>query len=656
MADEKELVIRLKLDKSQADQATREHVAAEKKANQELLTDAQIAERAKLELIKRTNAQKVAEAARANKTEVELAREASREAQRLAKEAEKEKTQAARDAAREAQRAAQDAQRVAVAAEREKAKAAKEAAAAQKAAAGEAAAAQKASAQASLTAWSTTAQALMTGFNKVLQVAQGIGEAIKAAADKSREFAKGFSDQRDSLGELATLMGRENNNDFALDMAKFNVKTRMKTEEGKAFLTELYNSGAQFEGRNISKDEFKQFTQQSGQLATALGFDKAQTGNLAGTVLGFSDFNRFGEGASEAATAKLNSSLAILGHGKGRQPVLMNQMSMLGSAALNEDEMKGTFQDVDEVAAVISIAAEKHDAQAAELTKMASRGLRGFGPKDKQSTLLKRAGIGPQTGFIKSLEQLAPVVLAEAQKKGLKVEDVLRQNFEDEGTVDALAVFLNKGIYEGGFQERAEFGAQNAGPRAAFGKIESFKQGEAGKLRLRDAQVELAKAERGAKNSKLEILRREALGQLIHEGKIDSTNEKVAQYAAGAATFGLIGDTEQNTIDSVVQANLRARTPAEKRGFNMGLPLTHEGREEMFNKQMDTITASGVDPLTGRKLAAPGSGEAGAIALADPRLQETLDRLAHVLENQGQRNQRPGAVPSKIPSRPQVMH
>jgi predicted nuclease with TOPRIM domain len=109
------------------------------------------------------------------------------------------------------------------------------------------------------------------GLQAALKVAQELGDAVSRAGQKSLERTAKFGEQRDQYGELATLMGEKADNKFTLGQAKFNAKVGFTADEGKAFLTEQYNSGAQFIDKTISKDEFKQLSEQGGRIAVARG-------------------------------------------------------------------------------------------------------------------------------------------------------------------------------------------------------------------------------------------------------------------------------------------------------------------------------------------------------------------------------------------------
>lgn len=539
---DKDLTIKLRLDRSQAKAENERFKGDAKKVEAEVLSDAEAAERAKVNLIRRTNREKVSEA------------EKALSGVRVAAEREKDAHEAASGAA-----------------------------------------------VGGFSKMGVAAGVAQVGLQKLIDLAGKVGQAFTDAGEKSKKLTAGFADQRDSLGELSTLMGRKADNEFTLDFARFNAKTGFRPEEGKQFLTELYNSGAQYEGKTISKPEFQQYGEQVGQLAVARQIRPDVVGDVAGSVLGFTDYNKFGDQASEVGLGKVNSALATLGRGKGDNAVLARQFSMLSSAALNEDSLKGTFKDSDEVAAVISVAAEKHDAQAAELAKMAGRGLRDF-----DNPLIKKAEVKQSDSFTEAFGKINAVVTSEVAKRqattpGFKTEDYLRENLKDEGTIDAWNVFLNKGVAAGGFKDRLDFARQNAGPAPALDLIKESQTGERGMNRQADAQVKLAEAERGAENSQLDIVRKQVLSELIKSRQIDTNATNVKDYMVGTTSFGLLGSGEQVRIDEAVQRKLIERNGGkDDQSWSDYLNVSPTAREDDLRGRMGRIRRRGADPLHDR--------------------------------------------------------
>lgn len=439
--------------------------------------------------------------------------------------------------------------------------------------------------------------------SNVAEFVAAFGRAITDAQQKSLQLTKQFSESRDTLGELATLMGRTADNQFTLDIGRFNRATGFRPEEGRQFLTEFYNTGAQFLGRlgtgDVGQREQEQYRIQAGQLGLARQLEPTIIGDLAGAVLGFRDYSKLGEGASEAALGTLNQALAVLGRGRGANATLARQFSQLAAATLNEDEMMGVFQDPSDLAAVVSIAAEQNPEEAAATVRAVMRGIRGF-DKKRTAPLLQRAKITPKTEFIPAMEQLAPVVVEEAAREGKKVEDVLAEYFEDQLTRTGIATMINRGVVGGGFEDRLRFGRKVQGPAPAEAMIGEYMAGERGQKRMADADVILAELERGAENSKLEVVRRQALAELIRSREIDTATTNIQDYLFNRATFGTLGTAEQRRIDVRARDILNRRTPeaAIPEGGMFGhLRFGAEDIGQAFNRQIAAIEEFGGNPL-----------------------------------------------------------
>jgi hypothetical protein len=417
--------------------------------------------------------------------------------------------------------------------------------------------------------FAAAAAVAQVGLQKMFELAQGFGSAMDAAGKKQQEFADRFASSRDKLGELAAMRNLPLTNAFALQEARFNVATGFRPDESTSFQKAFYGSGAQHIGKTISDKEAEQLKLQAGQLAVARHLDPDAVGKLAGKAIGFKDYKKFGVDASENALGDTFSALGILERGEGDTSVNLNQLSELSSAAVNEDEFKGVFKNINEAAIMISVMAEKDPGAAATFARASVRGLRDFGGKPGE--LLKKAGITPGMSPFEAVEKLAPVVEAEAKRKGVKTEDVLRENFSDEREIQGIGVLINKGAGATGvIADRRKYAAEHGGPDAAFAAIDQFQASEAGMSRRADAEVGLAEAERGEEGSKLAILRKQAIASLTKQHVLDSSSQKIQDFLADTLTFGVLPSSEQGRIDKEAQNILNARRPKGMRERGWG--------------------------------------------------------------------------------------
>lgn len=444
---------------------------------------------------------------------------------------------------------------------------------------------------------SAAATALWTvGLQKAFEVARLMGDAVNRAGEKSRELAARFSGQRESLGELADLMGRPADNQFTLDIAKYNAATGFTPEEGRKSLTALYNAGAQYKGRNISDKEFDEYAIQQGKLALVLKMGEEQVGDVAGSMLGFTNFQeKFGDQASEQALAMTHRALKIMQSGQGAGPVMARQFKMLAAGALSEDKLKGMFTDPDDVAITASIGAEKHDALSAELGLIAGRALRD--PRPAAQAFFKEMGIDKTTKFLDAWEIMGPKVVEMARKRGggTTTRDIFTEKGFSVAEVEAMSVFANKADLIA--VRRAE-GAKYKGTGPSLAANAEYDASERGMLRRRTAETVLAETEEGAENSKLQILRQEAMTNLIKRREINRGS--LLNAAGDALPFSAVGTREQAQIDEESQRILRMRGGTGG-GWADYLNVTPLAREQDLNRQIDELKARGINPLTGEK-------------------------------------------------------
>lgn len=443
------------------------------------------------------------------------------------------------------------------------------------------------------------------GLSKLVGVARAVRDTIQEAARIGREMQRQFTDERERVAELAAVMGKDADNKFTLENANFNKEVGMKPAEGLDFRLGYQNTGAQYAGKTIPQEEFEEFEQQAAKMATARKLNPGVAGDFFGSVLGFKSFTKFGDKASEEALATGNASIEVLKRGKGDNAILVKQLAELNSSLLNEDSLKGAITDPNISAMLISTAAEKNQGEAAGMTQAALRGLRDFNGDAKP--LLDKAGVVPSMNPIESLRKIQPVVEAEAKEKGLNVDDVLKTYFKDHLTSSGIGVFLNKGVSGGIFHDREDLLAGKipgipavSGTGPAMDVLKKFDDSERGQLRKADAAKEEATLDRGAKTSRMEILRQQAIGELTKEEKIDTTASMLMDNLVWKPLTGFTIDPREMSIEGRMGEIVGRRGKAAGVDIQPG-PLmgyhTAEGMNENFGRAMDRISAAGGDPM-----------------------------------------------------------
>lgn len=475
----------------------------------------------------------------------------------------------------------------------------------------------------------------LVGFQALTAAARALGQGIDEAARKQDQLVKGFASERDKLRELAALEGKTLDNQYVIDFAKFQQATRSTFEEARAYRTEYLNSGAQFVGKTISEGESGQVQEQTASLAIARGLDPRIMGDLVGTLLGTKNWQQqFGDQASEQITGTAYQMLQGISRGRGDNPVLLKNVTSLMAQTLNEDKLKGIFQDPRDIVALASTMAESKPEEAEVFGRNAIKFARDFGDK-KIGPLLQKAGVTPRTGFEQAYEQIGAVILAEAKAapEGTSIQDVVARYAPDERMKVAVSTIINRGIGPGGtFADRRAFMAQ-FGPDQAMRDVATFQASETGLAREAEAGQRVSEAKRGAKFSPMDILRTQAATELADEGKIDTTQAEVQGFLLKGMSFGLIPDARKIEINRRVGQILSRRAQAGgvaagmfdeagefgslgRRRLDAG--ISNEGANATFEVAIDRLKQLEIDPFHDltqeqresnqhlRRLAAPG--------------------------------------------------
>lgn len=478
------------------------------------------------------------------------------------------------------------------------------------------------------------------GFNAITALVSGLADATERAASKQKELSDEVVRHRDAARELRSMEGVKGTTAETLKDAQFAAKTGMTMDESLAYRTSFMGSGAQYEGKTMSKDEFREFSINAGRLTTAQGIDAGVMGNLAGTIAGTQDYSKHGNQAGEMALGELNTMVKILQRGKGSNKQLADQASMLASYSLNPDETLGTFTNGRDLATALSTAAELNAGEGEVFTRAAIRGIRGF--DDDQGELLARAGIDKKTGFFESFEKLAPIIEAETRADGGTQQDTIAKYFKDERVAKAVGTFVSKGVRGNVIKDRQEFAKTVEGPGPALNEIHQFETDVhgPGPLRRRNAEDTLSRLQQGSKSVLAETLIGEATTNLRDSGEIDTTNSNsndaimdytiwklhqagnAIRYVTGMKPNAGIADNRKMRIFDKALNNLATRAKAAGKPFDIAEFYAENGGGEKelmeaLNRRATQIDAMGVNvagvmPAAGAAAPARGAGAAAA--------------------------------------------
>ena len=430
---------------------------------------------------------------------------------------------------------------------------------------------------------------------KIMEAGQAFAQAMKEAGEESHRMAQQFGQDRDELGELASIADKPLDQNFVLNFARFNKATGFRPEESKRFQSALLNSGAQYVGRHISEGQFSRYNELVGQFAVANKMEPEVVGDLAGQVLASEDFSKHGEKAAETALGRLNSVFQILKRGRGDNPVLLNQFTKSTATLVRENREQGIMQSLEDVAKGISVQAEQNPEEAEVFQRNAVGALRKFND-EKAGPLLAEAKITASDHPFVAAGKLRAAVSRRLRSApaGTKEVDILNEHF-DEREVRGLSSMMN-GIEAGVVKDREEYAKKMGGSANAIKQIENFQKSEAFRLREAQADVRLSEAARGAENSKLDILRTQAKAYMVRNKLIGTANVKMKQWAAGKLTFGMLDYSDQALVDLYGSRMLNARIPGTANDMP-SLPNNPEQREALFNRHIGIAEGMGVDPL-----------------------------------------------------------
>jgi hypothetical protein len=379
---------------------------------------------------------------------------------------------------------------------------------------------------------------------------RGVGQGLSESMEKAKQLATELQNDVDKRREFLGLVGGKPSVEESIQAATARAGTGATAEESRSIQTGLAARAASYIGPGKSLDEAggKKYAQDIEALTIAKGLPTEATGTFAGAVLGSEDF-RGDENAAFGAAAK---ATAILQRGAGDFGTLAREFGQT-SGLVGPDKRIGSSV---EHSALISAGAEFGEGRAGTNLEALQRAVSGFGAGDKQSPILRRAGIGGTTNLIESIEKLGPAIRSEASASGKTQREIIDKYFTNaeearsvEGYIDPRA---GKGL--SAIQDRLKFaeGITAEGTRAEVGKMQADPSGPL-RMRIAAAKEDAAKLRAGRREFPLQPLRAEASADLYDSGYDTgpfSFQRTLDSAAATVATpFGYKGSGRDLAID-----------------------------------------------------------------------------------------------------------
>lgn len=437
-----------------------------------------------------------------------------------------------------------------------------------------------------------------TAASATLNVAQFVARQIAELAtamdkvgQKSREMTREFTSQRDKTRALAAVEGADPNNAFTLSIHEFAKRNAMSFDEALNFRGDFANNAQQYKDRNISDAEYKQYQELSARQMVRSLASAESSAAFASSFLS-DDLTKFGENAAEEAFRRQFEVAQIYDAGKGSATENFSAFNALKSALRSDDALAGAFKTDAELATIGSIANAAGPERQRDQVNDLVRNLRRV-DNERLNDLKSRAGVTNDMGTRATIEKLTPLLVEEAKAKGLGMDQVIGGYIPDVGAREALSNQVKLGVLGGGYAQRDAVLAASNAPGAGQAALDTFMGTEVAQTRVADADVVMAQAERGAENSKLDIVRKQALARLHRDRRIDTDATVLRDFIAGKASWGAVGDANQVRIDDEVQKLVDARS-GESAPWTLG--ITPLSREAELRDRMTAMEARGIDP------------------------------------------------------------
>lgn len=437
----------------------------------------------------------------------------------------------------------------------------------------------------------TAAGGALQVVNQLVSATKVYSDALDAVRRKERERGQRGASGLESMRELAALMGETPDIAFGKRMAEQRRRTLMTPEEQVAFGKGVADSGAQFVGRQVSKEQDAAAREKVAALAVARGISPDAAGQLLGRIYGSRDWA--GRPAQDIVS-EFGAAAGQLSAGSGDASRLTVETSKVMAALSSDDKMRGRIRGPAAAARMVSLMAESNPGEEATAVRALSRGLFDFGDK-RAVPVLKEAGIEQTDDMEAALRKIAPVIEARARKRGVPVQTIVGESFADEQVRTALVGAMG-GVKAGVLEQRRGVEAQARAPGAAEKVLTDFRGSDLGMVRRQATNEEVDESVRGLNRVRLEVLEQRA------RTRIKSNVETPGMQTANTFIKAFTGiDAEQSSVDREMLRDLLSGAPKDVRDRFQGasIPNNPAMRRQFFGQVMGEIEQSGANPLAG---------------------------------------------------------
>ena len=414
--------------------------------------------------------------------------------------------------------------------------------------------------------------------------AQSQGEANQHIGEITAEMERTRASQR----EIAALRGEAPTGAFAAQMAREAAGAGISPDQYQQFQTGVQAYAGQFRGTKFDPAQFDRLQQKVASYAVgSKGLAPSDSARLLGTLM-----DKAKPGASdEEIMSQYAKSMSVMQLAPGYTGPLLGQLSEVAGEAVGPN---GDFSNVTDASILLRGVAQRNPAQASAYTRALLRGLREARMSPKES---KALGItkGMNTfEQIEAVQRAADKATAAGQDEG---EFLTQHGFGEIRQYGGLRTALDSGLRGGGFaRARAEADRVNAGTLEA--DRQSYLAGQEGGSQRDRGLVEAARLERANRYAALQRYRRQAELSVEGSGEL----EQGEGLGAVATYFGRrwgMGDRREQEVRAETGRLIDQRL----RNFR-GFPGANEQAQRFLDEQVPAAIGPGTvrreQRITGR--------------------------------------------------------
>lgn len=271
--------------------------------------------------------------------------------------------------------------------------------------------------------------------------AGGVVEMLREANSETQKQLDFLTQTKDLIREISMIRGSAEGPSDAEVMKFMDVRkaSGLTNQQAKENQLEFEGGAAASKGKNIPEAEYERLKVQQARFAKAAGGgpDAAGTyGKLTGQLLALGHYDK-----AEDVLADLTQFNKILSQGVGDNPTLIKQEGKVAGAFVKENG-PGIVKDSRELAAITATASRIDPDTVAETLKSTTRVIRGM--DEKWAPMLKDAGVTEKDTYTEASNKVFKKI-EEAEKSGRSGDVWLaEQGVDQHGAMNMMNMYRNR--------------------------------------------------------------------------------------------------------------------------------------------------------------------------------------------------------------------